>query len=82
MMIHLHVSLPGVWPFRRQVKIEAPEGASVDDVLSIYEEKYKAANLFGRRSGMVILVNGARGRLRHTLNNNDRVKVFKALVRG
>ena len=38
MIIHLHVDLVGAAVFRRQVKIELPEGATVLDALSAYAQ--------------------------------------------
>lgn len=82
MIIHLHVAMAGTLPFRRQVKIKAKEGATVDEILAIYRTKYKADHAFGRMSGLSVLVNGARGDFSHTLKDQDRVKIFRPMVRG
>ena len=82
MIVKLHVAIPGILPLRREVEIEVPEKATVEDALEIYAQEYKNGNTLGRLGGISILVNDARGSYNQELKENDRVKIFKALIRG
>lgn len=82
MIIHLQVDLVNVAVFRRKVKIELPEGATVLDALSAYAQKYNAAGILENKVGTAVVVNGARGTFRQVLGEEDRVRIFKPRIRG
>ena len=82
MIIHLHVDLVGASVFRRQVKIELPEGATVLDALSVYAQKYNASGILENRAGTAVVVNGMRGTFQRVLREDDRVRIFKPRIRG
>lgn len=82
MTIHLQAAMANAPLFRRQVKMKVPEGTTVEDVLSLYEQKYKAGGVFGRKIGLSILINGSRGVLGQELRDQDSVKVFRPMIRG
>lgn len=82
MIIHLQVDLVNAAVFRRQVKIELPEGATVSDALSAYAQKYNAAGILENKAGTAVVVNGARGTFQQVLREKDRVRVFKPRIRG
>lgn len=82
MIIHLHVDLVGATVFRRQVKIELPEGATVLDALSAYAQKYNAAGILENKAGTAVVINGTRGTFQRILREDDRVRVFKPRIRG
>ena len=82
MIIHLQIDLVGAAVFRRQVKIELPEGATVLDALSAYAQKYNAADILENKAGTAVVVNGARGTFQKVLKEDDRVRVFKPRIRG
>lgn len=82
MTVHLQAAMPNAPLFRRQVKMKVPEGTTVEEILSLYEEKYRADGLFGRKIGLSVVVNGSRAGLRRELRDQDRVKVFKPMVCG
>lgn len=82
MTIHLQAAMANAPLFRRQVKMKVPERTTVGDVLSLYEEKYRAEGLFGRKMGLSILINGSRGGLGQELRDQDSVKVFRPIFRG
>ena len=82
MVIRIHMALIGVSPFKRQVKIKVPEGATVKEALEIYRQKYRAEDILGSMGGISILVNGSRGGLEQKLKDKDSLKVFKPMIRG
>ena len=82
MIIHLHVDLVGAAVFRRQVKIELPEGATVLDALSAYAQKYNAVGILENKAGTAVVINGTRGTFQRILREDDRVRVFKPRIRG
>ena len=82
MIIHLHVDLVGAAVFRRQVKIELPEGATVLDALSAYAQKYNATGILENKAGTAVVINGTRGTFQRILREDDRVRVFKPRIRG
>ena len=82
MMVHLQVDLVGAKVFRRQVKMNLPEDATVLDALTAYAQKYNAAGVLENRTGMAVVVNGARGSFQRILREEDRVRIFKPRIRG
>lgn len=81
MVIHFQVDVAGASMFRRQVKLNLSEGATVSDALSAYAEKYHAPGVLENR-GTAVVVNGSRGSMQQVLNEKDRVRIFKPRIRG
>lgn len=82
MTIHLHMALNKIPPFKRQVRIKVPEDITVEELIELYAQKYKLASIFDRKTGISILVNGSRGSFAQKLKPNDRVKLFRPMIRG
>ncbi len=82
MRIYLQAALPEAALFRRQVRLELPEGAVVLDALSLYAQKYNAPGILKNQTGTAVVVNGTRGSFQRALQEGDRVRVFKPRIRG
>lgn len=82
MTVYFHVDLIDASIFRRKVKLMLPDDATVSDALAAYAEKYNANDVFKNSTGMVVVVNGARGSMQQVLRHEDRVRVFKPRIRG
>lgn len=82
MKIDFQAALPEAALFRRQVRLELPEGAVVLDALSLYARKYNAPGILRNTGGIAVVVNGARGSLRQALREGDRLRVFRPRIRG
>ncbi len=82
MKINLHIPLAGTSPLKRKVKIDAPEGATVEEIVNLYMQKFNANDVLNHKIGVSILINGSRGGFQHKLKDNDRVEVFKPRIHG
>ncbi|MCH5344615.1 MAG: MoaD/ThiS family protein [Acetatifactor sp.] len=62
--------------------MDLPEEATVLDALTAYAQKYNAAGVLENRTGIAVVVNGARGSFQRVLRAEDRVRIFKPRIRG
>lgn len=82
MIIYLHVAVIGTSPLKRRVKMKVGEGTTAEALLNLYVEKYKAGDILGNMTGISVLINGARGNFKQELQDGDKIKVIKPLIRG